>query len=166
MNILRTIKYHWLQIRRLQGDPKKLALGLAIGIFVGITPTLPFHTFMILALAPLMRASLLAAYLGIWVSNPLTWVPQYLLAYEVGQYLLFRGEPLHIPAHMNLSEFLHILWRGGLALQVGGLIIAVPPAIASYVLTLWAIKRYRQRRARMIQRVPLIPPDRPAASRP
>jgi uncharacterized protein (DUF2062 family) len=166
MNILRTLKYHWLQIRRLKGDPKKLALGLAIGIFVGITPTLPFHTFMILALAPLFRASLLAAYLGIWVSNPLTWVPQYLLAYEVGQYLLFRGDPLRIPAHMNLSAFIDLLWRGGLALQVGGLIIAVPPAIASYFITLWAIKRYRQRRARMLQSVSLIPPDRPAASRP
>ena len=166
MRILRTLKYHWLQIRRLKGDPKKLALGLAIGIFVGLTPTLPFHTFMILALAPLFRASLLAAYLGIWISNPLTWVPQYLLSYEVGQYLLFRGEALRIPAHINLSALLNLLWRGGLALQVGGLIIAVPPAIASYFLTLWAIKRYRQRRARSLQRVPLIPPDGPEASRP
>jgi uncharacterized protein (DUF2062 family) len=166
MNLKRKVKYHWLKFRRLQGDPKKVALGGAIGIFVGITPTLPFHTFMILTMAPLMRASLLAAYMGIWISNPLTWVPQYFLCYEVGRYLLFRGEPLHIPAHMNLSAFLDLLWRGGLALQVGGLILAVPSAIASYFLTLWAVKRYRQRRARLIQRVSLIPPDRPEASRP
>jgi len=166
MNLIRTLKYHWLKFRRLQGDPRKVALGAAIGIFIGITPTLPFHTFLILGLAPLFRASVIAAYLGIWVSNPLTWVPQYLLAYEVGAFLLFRGEPLRIPAQANLAAFLDLLWRGGLALQVGGLIIAVLPAIASYFLTLWAIKRYRQRRARSIQRVPLIPPDRPAASRP
>jgi uncharacterized protein len=166
MKIKRALKYHWLKFRRLQGDPRKLALGVAMGIFVGVTPTLPFHTFMILALAPLLRVSLFAAYLGIWVSNPLTWVPQYILAYEVGQYLLFRGEPLRIPTHVNLSAFLDLLWRGGLALQVGGLIIAVPPTIASYFITLWAVKRYRQRRARLLQRVPLIPPDRPAASRP
>jgi uncharacterized protein len=166
MKIKRALKYHWLKFRRLQGDPKKLALGAAIGIFVGITPTIPFHTFLILALAPLMRASVLAAYMGIWVSNPLTFVPQYLLAYEVGAYLLFRGEPLHIPAQVNLAAFLDLLWRGGVALQVGGLLIAVPPAIASYFLTLWGIKRYRQRRAQFLQRVSLIPPDRPAASRP
>ena len=65
MNLIRTLKYHWLKFRRLQGDPRKVALGAAIGIFIGITPTLPFHTFLILGLAPLFRASVIAAYLGI-----------------------------------------------------------------------------------------------------
>jgi hypothetical protein len=93
-------------------------------------------------------------------------VPQYLLAYGVGSYILFRGESLRIPAQADLAAFLDLLWRGGLALQLGGIIISVPPAIAAYFFTLWAIKRYRQRRARLLQSVPLIPPDRPAASRP
>jgi hypothetical protein len=166
MNLRRTCKYHWLKFRRLQGDPKRIALGAALGIFIGVTPTIPFHTVLVLSLAPLLRVSVIAAYMGIWVSNPLTWVPQYLLAYGVGSYILFRGEPLRIPAQANLAAFLDLLWRGGLALQLGGIIISVPPAIAAYFFTLWAIKRYRQRRARLLQSVPLIPPDRPAASRP
>ena len=166
MNLRRTCKYHWLKFRRLQGDPKRIALGAALGIFIGVTPTIPFHTVLVLSLAPLLRVSVIAAYMGIWVSNPLTWVPQYLLAYGVGSYILFRGEPLRIPAQANLAAFLDLLWRGGLALQLGGVIISVPPAIAAYFFTLWAIKRYRQRRARLLQSVPLIPPDRPAASRP
>ena len=166
MNLRRTCKYHWLKFRRLQGDPKRIALGAALGIFIGVTPTIPFHTVLVLSLAPLLRVSVIAAYMGIWVSNPLTWVPQYLLAYGVGSYILFRGESLRIPAQANLAAFLDLLWRGGLALQVGGIIISVPPAIAAYFFTLWAIKRYRQRRARLLQSVPLIPPDRPAASRP
>jgi uncharacterized protein (DUF2062 family) len=166
MNLKRTVRYHFLKLRRLQGDPKKLALGAALGVFIGLTPTIPFHTVLILALAPLMRASVIAAYLGIWVSNPLTWVPQYLLAYEVGCRVLFRGEALCIPEHANVADFLGLLWRGGLALQVGGVLISLPPAIATYFLTLWAVKRYRQRRAREISSVTLIPEDRPAASRP
>jgi uncharacterized protein (DUF2062 family) len=167
MNLARTLKYHWLQLRRLQGDPKKLALGAALGVFIGITPTIPFHTFLILTLAPLLRISVVAAYLGIWVSNPVTWVPQYILAYEVGRFILFRGEqPLYIPDHTDFSTFLGIFLRGGLALQVGGLLIALPPAIMTYFLTLWAVKRYRQRRAREASSVPLISEDRPAASRP
>jgi len=165
MNLTRACKYHWLKFRRLQGDPKRIALGAALGIFIGVTPTIPFHTVLVLSLAPLLRVSVIAAYMGIWVSNPLTWVPQYLLAYGVGSYILFRGEPLRIPAQANLAAFLDLLWRGGLALQLGGIIISVPPAIAAYFFTLWAIKRYRQRRARLLQSVPLIPPDRPAASR-
>ena len=166
MNLQRTLKYHWLKFKRLQGDPKKLALGAALGVFIGITPTIPFHTVIILTLAPLLGASVVAAYMGIWVSNPVTWVPQYLLAYEVGRHLLFRGEPLVIPEHADLSAFLHLLWRGGLALQVGGLIIALPPAIVTYFATLWAVKRYRQRQARLVPSADLISEERSAASRP
>ena len=166
MNLHRTLKYHWLKFRRLQGDPRKLAWGAALGIFIGVTPTIPFHTVMVLALAPLLRVSVITAYMGIWVSNPLTWVPQYYLSYEIGRHLLFRGESLYIPRHADLATFLDLLWRGGLALQVGGIIIALPPAVAAYFFTLWAVKRYRQRRTHLLQSVHLISKDRPAASRP
>ncbi len=166
MTYKRTLKYCWLKLRRLQGDPKKLAWGMALGVFIGVTPTLPFHTIIALSLAAFLRISLVTAYMGIWISNPVTWVPQYFLAYEVGRRLLFRGTPLHLPEHLSFSACFDLLWRGGLALQVGGLIIAVPPAVASYFLTLWAIKRYRQRRARENQRVTLLPQDHTPASRP
>jgi uncharacterized protein len=166
MNLKRTIKYHWLKLRRLQGDPQKLALGAALGIFIGVSPTIPFHTVMVLTLAPLLRVSVVSAYMGIWISNPLTWVPQYILAYEVGRHLLFRGEPLRIPEQADLSAFLDLLWRGGLALQVGGVLISIPPAIIAYFATLWGVKRYRQRRARMVASVNLISEDSPAASGP
>jgi uncharacterized protein (DUF2062 family) len=166
MNIRRTIKCQWLKFRRLQGDPKKIALGAALGVFIGITPTIPFHTVLLLILAPLLRVSLIAGYMGIWISNPLTWVPQYLAAYEVGALLLFRGDSLVIPEHANLAAYLHLIWRGGLALQVGGLIIAVPAALLTYFITLWAVRRYRRRQGPLESRVQLIPKKRSAASRP
>ncbi len=166
MKIQRTIKYQWLKFRRLQGDPKKLALGAALGVFVGITPTIPFHTILVLTLAPLLGASVIAAYMGIWVSNPVTWVPQYLLAYEVGSHLLYRGAPLVIPEQANVSAYLHLIWRGGLALQVGGLVIALPAAILTYFVTLWAVRRYRHRQATLEPSVQLIPEERSTASRP
>jgi|UniRef100_A0A7V6A0Z8 uncharacterized protein (DUF2062 family) len=167
MNLKRLIRYHWLKFRRLQGEPRRIALGAALGVFIGITPTIPFHTAMALGLAPLLRVSVMAAYMGIWISNPLTWVPQYLAAYEVGKYLLFPGQgPLCLPDRGDLSTFMCVLWRGGLALQVGGIIIALPPAIITYFVTLWAVNRYRQRRARLVPRVCLLSKDRPAASGP
>ncbi len=167
MTLKRTIRYHWLKFRRLQGEPRSVALGAALGVFIGVTPTIPFHTALALSLAPLLRVSVVASYMGIWISNPLTWVPQYLAAYEVGKYLLFPGQsPLCLPDHGDFSTFVCILGRGGLALQVGGLIIALPPAILTYFVTLWGVKRYRQRRARFAPNVCLLSEDRPAASRP
>lgn len=140
-------------------------MGAALGVFIGVTPTIPFHTLLVLTLAPLLRVSVVTAYLGIWISNPLTWVPQYLLAYEVGCHLLFRGEPLQIPAQADLAAFLELLWRGGLALQIGGLILALPAAAAAYVFTLWAIRRYRRRRAQVLARVQLLSPHPSPTSR-
>jgi len=148
MTLTRTIRYQWLKFKRLQGDPRKLAWGMALGVFVGMTPTVPFHTAAVLILAPLLGISPVTAYLGIWIMNPVTIAPLYLAAYKVGQFLLFRGEPLCLPATFDVQNTLELLWRGGLALQVGGLVIAIPPAIISFFLTLWAVQRYRQRQAR------------------
>lgn len=166
MNLRRTIRYYWLKFRRLQGDPQKLAWGMALGVFIGITPTVPFHTVLALVLAPLLGISPVTAYLGIWVMNPLTIAPLYLAAYKVGQIFLYGGKPLVIPESLDFQACLELLWRGGLALQVGGVILALPPAIISYFLTLWIIRRYRQRKARKAAGDLSLSSKRTAASRP
>ena len=66
---------------------------MALGVFIGMTPTVPFHTVLALILAPLLGISPVTAYLGIWIMNPVTMAPIYLTAYKVGQFLLFRGSP-------------------------------------------------------------------------
>jgi uncharacterized protein (DUF2062 family) len=148
MSLKRVIRYQWLKFKRLQGDPRRLAWGMALGVFIGVTPTVPFHTVTALAIAPLLRISPVTAYLGVWIMNPITMAPLYVAAYKVGQILLFQGEPLVLPATFDLPNVLDLLWRGGLALQVGGALIAIPPAIVSYFLTLWAVQRHRQHKAR------------------
>ena len=44
MKLNRLGKYYYLKFIRLKGDPRSLALGTAIGVFVGLTPTIPLHT--------------------------------------------------------------------------------------------------------------------------
>jgi uncharacterized protein len=144
MTLRRTLRYYWLKFLRLQEEPRQIAGGMALGIFVGFTPTVPFHTVAILFLAPLLRVSPIAGILGAQICNPLTIPPLYLAAYKVGQFLLYRGKPLVIPVTHGFREWLDLLWDGGLALQVGGLVLAIPPAIVSYFLTLWIVRRYRQ----------------------
>jgi uncharacterized protein len=167
MSFKRILRYHWLKFLRLQDDPRKLAWGLALGIFVGITPTVPFHTVIVLTLAPLLRISPVTAFLGIQIGNPLFMPAFYVVSYKVGDFLLHQGAPLTLPETYTLSNLMHLLWRGGLALQLGGIIIALPPAIISYFLTIWSIKRYRHLKARKAASVPnLLSQNPPAASGP
>lgn len=163
MTLRRFLRYHWLKFLRLQDNPQKLAWGMALGVFIGVTPTVPFHTVAALFLAGLLGVSPITAYLGIWIMNPVTMAPLYLLAYKVGEILLHKGGPLTLPETYNFETMLDLLWRGGLALQVGGVIIALPPAIVSYFLTLWVVQRYRRRKARKAAGVLRLSQNPPAA---
>ncbi len=148
MSLKRALRFQWLKIVRLQEEAGSLAWGMALGVFIGMTPTVPFHSAAALVLAPLLRVSPVTACLGVWVMNPLTIAPLYVAAYKVGEFLLFPGAPLIFPETHTYKTLLLLLWQGGLALQVGGILIAIPPAIISYFLTLWAVQRYRQQKAR------------------
>lgn len=166
MKLKRILRYHWLKFLRLQEDPKKIAGGLALGVFIGITPTIPFHLVTALSLAALFRVSPVTAFIGIQVGNPLTVVPIYLTAYKVGQFLLYHGKPLVFPQAFGFKAWLQVLFQGGAALQVGGVVIAIPPAIMSYFLTLWIIQRYRRLKVQKALHVLKLTQKPPAAPGP
>src|SRR5512135_2799707 len=97
MSFKRTLRYHWLKFLRLQDNPRKLAGGMALGIFVGLTPTIPFHFVSVIFLAPLLKISPVTAVIGIQIMNPLTIPFLYLAAFKVGHLVLHRGAPLKLP---------------------------------------------------------------------
>ncbi|MDO9532363.1 MAG: DUF2062 domain-containing protein [Deltaproteobacteria bacterium] len=166
MALRRVLRYHWLKFLRLQEDPRKLAWGMALGVFIGITPTIPFHMVGALALAALFRISLVTAFIGIQIGNPLTIPAIYIASYKVGQFLLYRGKPLVFPETFSFEAWMGVLWQGGVALQVGGVILAIPPAIVAYFLTLWIVQRYRRRKAAKALSVLALSQNPPAASGP
>jgi uncharacterized protein (DUF2062 family) len=166
MTLGRILRYHWLKLLRLQEDPRKFAGGMALGVFIGVTPTIPFHSVAALSLAALFRVSPVTAFIGIQFSNPLTIPPFYLAAYKIGQFLLYRGKPLVFPETFSFEAWFQVLWQGGVALQLGGIIIAIPPAMVAYCLTLWMVKRSHRRKAQKALNVLCLSQNPPAASGP
>ena len=85
MKLGRLSKFYYLKFLRLKGDPKSLAAGTAIGVFIGLTPTMPLHTVAIIALTVVTRTSMIAAMTISWiVCNPLTYVPIYYFSLVIG----------------------------------------------------------------------------------
>jgi uncharacterized protein (DUF2062 family) len=166
MTLRRVLRYHWLRFLRLQENPRKLAWGMALGVFIGFTPTIPFHTVAALSLAALLRVSPVTAFIGIQIGNPLTMGPIYIAAYKIGQFLLYRGQPLVFPETFSFKAWLNVLWQGGVALQVGGVIIAIPPAVVAYFLTLRIVQRYHRRKAKKALRVLRLSQNPPEPSGP
>ena len=155
----RAAKYYYLRFIRLRGKPGELARGVAVGIFVGITPTIPFHTILALIFAMILRGSKIAALLTtVLVSNPFTFVPQYYLAFRIGNWLTPGNiswekmselmEALSSGAHFreSLAALGHIGLETLMILLIGGSVLAIPFTIVSYVLSFLFFRSLQQKR--------------------
>ena len=145
----RLTKYYYLKFLRLKGDPRTIARGIALGTFVGITPTIPLHTVALLILIPIFRANFVAAFLAsVATCNPLTYFPQYYFSYLIGNSLTranlswerIKSVMDIVFSDAGFSEIFKSMSQLGtdaaIVLVVGGFILATPFAIASYFLSL------------------------------
>jgi hypothetical protein len=145
----RTARFIFIKLKRLSGDSATLARGVALGIFVGITPTIPLHTIAILVLAFPLRASKISALLAsVMVSNPLTFFPTYYFSWRIGDWLLpgiltwgkIDAIMVSIKNGAGFISMIGELSRLGFdALSVmllGGGILAAPFALIGYFLSL------------------------------
>jgi len=117
----------------LKGEPAQIAAGLAIGVFVGVTPTIPFHTGIIVLIGLLFRQNITAGYLGAWmISNPLTVPLLYLSQYELGRFLLGMERSRFAIADYTLAGITALGWEILLPLLTGGILMAPFFAIPAY----------------------------------
>lgn len=115
-------------------NPRFIAMGMAVGVFVGCTPTMPFNTVLAISLAFLLQGSKTAAVLGTWVCNPLTVPFLYLGSYKIGYWLL--GTMLPFPFRYDwLPDPLESGIDITLLMVVGGIVIGIVPAIVSYFIS-------------------------------
>ena len=68
-------------------DENSLAGGLALGLFIAFTPTIPFQMLLCVIGATLLRVNLFCALAAIMITNPFTAVPIYLAANRLGHAL-------------------------------------------------------------------------------
>jgi len=150
--IRKTIKRfeRFLVYRILHADdtPHRLALGIALGIFVAWTPTIGLQMVLVLLLASLVRANGRVGVPLVWISNPLTMVFIYYPNYLVGRYLLgwFADQPRasysyeKLRAHLDQMRLRGIFtgefWRnlGDLVLEVGAVELIVGSVVVGLVL--------------------------------
>ncbi len=140
---------------------RAITLGLAVGVFFGLlVPTA--QAPLAVTTAVFLRGNLAAAIAGTLVSNPLTFVPIYMLAYRVGAAVLHTPYNerwtaiLGAETHGFIAQ-LHNWWAAvsaaGKPLAVGLTVLAVAGAVMAYLLVdlAWrsdARARFRRRATR------------------
>ncbi len=149
MKLSRRLRYYYLRFVRLKGSPPELALGMALGIFSGLLPILPFQTALAVALALFFKSSKITAAIGTWISNPLNWYFLYYYTYKVGAFALgISGKEAlfsklmtslrHADGPLAIAE--RIFQAGTTvvaAFVTGGLVLGIVFAVPGYFLFLY-----------------------------
>lgn len=146
--------------------PHRIALGVAIAMFVAFTPTIGLQMVLAVAIAAALRANKAVCIPIVWVTNPFTAVPIYSFCWMIGARLLNvgNGANIHavvermsavatIPGWSHLvqwsfwSSVLSLLLELSTELWLGCGIVGLVSGGVLYVLTRWGLTTYRRRRA-------------------
>ncbi|HCI13127.1 MAG: hypothetical protein A2063_06515 [Gallionellales bacterium GWA2_60_142] len=143
---------------------RSVAGGVAVGLFCGMIPG-PIQMISAVLLAVLLRVNLPLAAVVTAYTNPFTIVPLYLLAYELGRFVLgvsnsIVAEPPPFPA-MHWDSWAGALWQWmaalGKPLLLGLPLLALSLSLAGYLLVriVWRLAvvwRWRARANRYAQK--------------
>ncbi len=153
MNYKKALKYLYYRAVRIHGKPREVAMGMAIGLAVGMTPTMGVQMLIAVAISSLAGQSKIAAVVGAWITNPVTFIPLYSATYALGAVVMGRPlvpdeglETLITSPKLIFSDILLPCW-------VGGLISAVPIAILGFWISYQAVIAYRLRVAKRRQKM-------------
>jgi len=142
----RLIHYWYLRLIRIQATSHHIALGLAVGVFAGLLPIVPFQIAVAVTLALIVRGNKIAAVLGTWVINPFNLVPFYVMCYYIGKTVVpFAIQPFDC-TRLEITCMFELGWELCTAMIVGGLVVAVPGAIIAYIAAYKGITLYRKRK--------------------
>jgi uncharacterized protein len=122
----------------LNVDEFTLARGAAVGLFIGLTPTLGIQIPLMLVACMALRANFPAAFLVSWINNPFTFAPLYFGMHQFGEFLL-NFVPIRFD---TLSGFEEDIAEETAALVLGSLAVALPVAMLGYILFLYVWRRF------------------------
>jgi uncharacterized protein (DUF2062 family) len=131
--VLRRLFDRFRGLLQLDDAPWRIALALAVGVFISCTPTFGFQTLLALLIATVARLNRAATVTGVWINLP--WVTPFVYAGA----LKLGGAVL--PDQTGMSGF----W---LMLVVGTTIIGAGAAVVTYCVSYGALSWRRRKRAR------------------
>ena len=163
------------RMKRLPDSPERIARGVWAGVFTSFTPFYGLHFVVAAVLARLMKGNVLAALMGTFFGNPLTYVPIGVAALQTGHFLLgtqvpegehrsFGGKFVDAGADLwhNLSAiFTHeqMDWSGIIVFVdrvfypylIGGILPGIVCASICYYLMVPLLRAYQKRRRGMLK---------------
>ncbi len=111
---VRSSQYVSKRIFRLTGSPHTIAAGVAAGVFASFTPFMGLHFIIAFMVAYVLAGNMIAAALGTFVGNPLTFPFIWASTFSFGRFILGDTAPATAPfSHLGqtMKHIGHALGR-------------------------------------------------------
>jgi uncharacterized protein len=173
----RATSYIGHRLRRLPDTPDKIARGIGVGVYISFTPFFGMHFVSAALLAMLFRGNIIAAILGTFFGNPITFPFIATSSLSLGRWMLgvedraeghksilrmfgsatwdfwYNFKALFSPARSDWSHLKEFFTDVFFPYFVGGLLPGAAAALAMYFLSKPLIAAYQKRRkGRLLQR--------------
>jgi hypothetical protein len=139
----------------LDDSPRRLAVALAVGVFISCTPFWGLQTILSVIVATVFRLNRAAAVTGTWINLPWFAPLVYGAAIKIGM-LVAPGlreanaatleTLLHDPAALSWATVWSWLRGSSLPLLIGSTIVGAVAAVVTYAVAFTALARRRARR--------------------
>lgn len=170
----RSTAYVMHRLRRLPDTPQRICIGIASGTFVSFLPLWGLHFLLAALVAWLFRGNILAALLGTFFGNPITFPIIAVSSLELGNWLIGGVGSMkfsevmaamgYATSEMTANLFALFtsdvvswertrifLWRVFFPFMLGGTILGVPTSIAMYYLCLPLVQAYQRSRIKRLK---------------
>ena len=138
----RALRERFVALLHLDDPPWRVALALAVGVFISFTPFLGFQTLLALLVAAVVRLNAAVVVTGTWLNLPWFMPFVYAGALKLGAWLLHD---------------LRSVGDWSLALLIGTTLLGFVAAVVTYVVAFGVMRRRSRRRRRST------PPEEEAA---
>lgn len=170
----RAATYMQHRLRRLPDAPHRIARGIFAGVFISFTPLFGLHFGAAALLAWIMRGNIVASLMATFVGNPVTFPFIAAFGVELGNWML--GHPgvmsplaifsdfgqagaefwqntksLFTPEVAHWDRLSRFFFRVYFPYLVGGTVLGLVGATASYYLSLPVIMAYQNRRKKKLR---------------
>ena len=137
--IFRFLKLQGYKVIRIKDFPESVAIGLAWGTAVSVTPILGLHLIVCYLGTWIMRGNIIAATVGTIIGNPWTFPLFFYMDYKIG--ILFYKESI-----VNYELKVKFLFENFEALFLPTLVGSIPIAILVWLITYYLTKNYLVKR--------------------
>lgn len=146
-------------VLRLDDAPWRVALALAVGVFISCTPFWGLQTLLALAVATIFRLNRAVTVTGAWLNLPWFAPLVYGFALRIGALVLpdLRGadvaeiiDLLHTYSVLSLPDLFDLLGSVSLALLIGSVAVGTVAGVITYIAAFLLLRRRRAGRMRHV----------------